>query len=126
MTVSYGPVVPTAQALSALRPLPADAVRLDHAGLLGSWQDRNATATLPHCVAQLDAYGNLGNLRRVTGDFDGDFAGMWFADSDVYKTLEASFWDLGRSGAVSSFPAEVAALLEKAQDPDGYLDSYYQ
>jgi DUF1680 family protein len=109
-----------------LRPLRADAVRLDPSGLLGAWQARNAAATLPHCIAQLDAYGNIGNLRRVTGAVDGDFAGMWFADSDVYKTLEASFWELGRSGGDGAFPAEVSALLEKAQDPDGYLDSYYQ
>ena len=34
MTASYGPVVPTAQAFSVLRPLPASAVRLYSAGLL--------------------------------------------------------------------------------------------
>ena len=82
-----GPAVPTPSALAALHPLPLDAVRLDPGGLLGGWQERNAEATLPHCVDQLTAYGNLDNLRRVTGDADAEFKGMWFADTDVYKTL---------------------------------------
>jgi DUF1680 family protein len=126
---SHGPVVPTPQARAALHPLPGDAVRLDPAGLLGGWQHRNTTATLPHCIANLDTSGNLANLRRVTGEADAGFAGMWFADSDVYKTLEAAAWELGRPGAsdaLRGFLADTAALLEKAQDPDGYLDSYYQ
>jgi DUF1680 family protein len=121
-----GPAAPTPSALAVLRPLPLDAVRLDPGGLLGGWQERNASATLPHCLDQLTAYGNLANLRRVTGDSDEKFAGMWFADTDVYKTLEAIAWEIGRSGGSSEFLADVAALLEKAQDADGYLNSYYQ
>jgi len=120
--VPHGPVVPTSDALGVLRPLPADAVRLAPDGLLGGWQERNATATLPHCVTQLGDHGNLDNLRRVTGDIDADFNGFWFADTDVHKTLEAAFW----SGTAPAFVADAAALLEKAQDADGYLDSYYQ
>ncbi|GAA3340696.1 glycoside hydrolase family 127 protein [Amorphoplanes nipponensis] len=125
-----GPVAPTARALAALRPLPADAVRLEPTGLLGGWQARNAAATLPHCVDRLDTAGNLANLRRLAGDAPGAFTGMWFADSDVHKTLEAAAWELGRAGTLSprlsGFLADTAALLEKVQDPDGYLDSYYQ
>jgi DUF1680 family protein len=124
MTDSYGPVVPTDHALSTLRPI--DSARLSSDGLLGTWQDRNAEATLPHAIAALGEHGNLANLRRVTGDFDGPFAGMWFADTDVHKTLEAAFWEHARSGDESAFATDTAALLERAQDPDGYLDSYYQ
>ncbi|WIM95164.1 glycoside hydrolase family 127 protein [Actinoplanes oblitus] len=114
--------MPTSRAVSALRPLPREAVTLRPESLFGGWQARNAAVTLPHCVAQLDAYGNLANLRRVTGDAAGEFRGFWFADSDVYKTLEAAFW----GGDESGFVADAASLLEKAQDADGYLDSYYQ
>jgi len=120
--VSHGPVVPTSDAAGVLRPLPADAVRLAPDGLLGGWQARNAEATLPHCVTRLSTEGNLDNLRRVTGDADTEFRGFWFADTDVYKTLEAAFW----SGTARDFAADTAALLEKTQDPDGYLNSYYQ
>ncbi|MER7283468.1 beta-L-arabinofuranosidase domain-containing protein [Dactylosporangium sp. NPDC000244] len=119
---SLGPAVPTDRAISALRPLPADAVRFDRGGLLGGWQERNRAATLPHCVEQLHAHGNLDNLRRVTGDFDGPHRGYWFADTDVHKTLEAALWD----GGFAAFVAETAQLLAKVQDPDGYLVSYFQ
>jgi DUF1680 family protein len=125
-SASYGPTLPTSQAISALRPLPAHAVRLSADGLLGGWQDRNAAATLPHCIGQLHVRGNLDNFRRVTGDFDGGFAGYWFADTDVYKTLEAALWELARSGGSSAFVTDTAQLLEKAQDSDGYLNSYFQ
>jgi len=131
MTNTSGPVAPTPGPLSALQPLPAGAARLGAGGLLGGWQERNATATLPHCIDNLDSSGNLANLHRVIGEHDGEFTGFWFADSDVYKTLEAAAWELGRGAgptaeALRDFLAETAALLEKAQDPDGYLDSYYQ
>jgi len=121
-----GPAAPTPSALAALRPLPLTAVRLDPVGLLGGWQERNASATLPHCIEQLTAYGNLANLRRVTGDSDEKFAGMWFADTDVYKTLEAIAWETGRTRGTSEFFLDTAALIEKAQDADGYVNSYYQ
>jgi DUF1680 family protein len=49
-------------------------------------------------------------------------------DSDIYKVLEAIGWELGRSPdeGLSSFLGETTALLEKAQQPDGYLNSYIQ
>jgi DUF1680 family protein len=122
-----GPVAPTpSAALSAVEPLPLDAVRLEPDGLLGGWQDRNAAATLPHCVKQLDEAGNLANLRNA-GEGKGEFAGMWFADSDVYKTLEAAAWEVARSGEPQSrdFLDATTALLERAQHDDGYLNSYF-
>jgi DUF1680 family protein len=123
MTSPYpGPVAPTGQAIAALHPLPLSAVRLDPDGLAGGWQTRNAEATLPHCIDQLGTHGNLDNVRRVTGDAATPYAGMWFADTDVHKTLEALAWQ----GGSSTFFADTVALLEKAQDPDGYLDSYHQ
>ena len=150
-----GPVDPTPDALAALTPLGLRDVRLDPAGLLGSWQVRNAAATLPHCVERLDSSGALENLRRAgdrgpeqpwagdpaaqasgPGNDDGapgrGFTGMWFADSDVHKTLEAAAWELGRapddqerSLELGEFIARTTRLLALAQDPDGYLNSYF-
>jgi DUF1680 family protein len=123
-----GPVHPTATAAVALRPLPLHAVAFAPDGLLGAWQRRNATRTLPHCVDQLDAAGAIDNLRRVTGEVDGDYRNMWFADSDVHKTLEAAAWQLGRTpedAGLRAFLDTTAALLAKAQGEDGYLNSYF-
>src|SRR5262245_39185611 len=121
-----GPVDPTSSAISALRPLPLSGVTFT-TGFLADWQRRNATASLPYCVGQLDAAGALVNLRRVTGEADGEFQNMWFADSDVYKTLEAAAWQLGRTpddAELRTFVDTTGALLAKAQTEDGYLNSY--
>ena len=55
---------------------------------------------------------------------------MWFADSDLYKTVEAAAWEAASRGAapppLREFRDGLAALLVKAQDEDGYLNSYFQ
>ena len=126
-TIPAGPVAPSPQARQVLRPLHHDAVTLDRSGLLGWWQQRNTEATLPHCVAQLEAGGALGNLRRVAGD-GRPHAGMWFSDSDVYKTLEAIAWQLPQSPQDDELWVleSVTDVLEAAQEEDGYLNSYFQ
>jgi uncharacterized protein len=122
-----GPVWPTSAAVAALRPLPLPDVTFAPDGFLGGWQRRNATRSLPHCIGQLETAGNLANLRRVTGEADGDYQNMWFADSDVYKTLEAAAWQLGRTpdaAQLRAFLDTTSALLAKAQGEDGYLNSH--
>ncbi|GIH02753.1 hypothetical protein Rhe02_08200 [Rhizocola hellebori] len=124
-----GPASPTGGAVAALRPVGLDAVRLDPQGLLGHWQERNATATLPHCVRQLDESGAIDNVRRALGEVSGPHVGMWFSDSDIYKTLEAAAWQLGRDPAnvaLRAFIDTTSALLARAQEADGYLNSYVQ
>lgn len=123
-----GPVAPRATARLAQRPLPATSVRLDPAGHLGRWQSLNADATLPHSIRMLEESGALPNLRRVTGEHDGPFVGYQFADSDVYKVLEAIGWEIGRTGtdAFDDFLDRTLDLLERAQDADGYLNSFVQ
>jgi DUF1680 family protein len=123
-----GPAHPTSAATSALRPLFLGAVTFAPDSLLGGWQERNATRTLPHCVEQLDVAGALDNLRRVTGEVEAARRNMWFADSDVYKTLEAAAWQLGRTpddAELRAFLDTTAALVAKAQGEDGYLNSYF-
>ncbi|GIH66802.1 glycoside hydrolase family 127 protein [Microbispora siamensis] len=123
-----GPVVPTPAALSALRPLGLGQARLRAEGLLGRWRRRNAEDTLPHCVDNLHTAGNIGNLRAAAGESEDEFVGMWFADSDVHKTLEAAAWQLATSpedDGLRSFVDDTTALLARAQREDGYLNSYF-
>ena len=49
-------------------------------------------------------------------------------DSDLYKTLEAISWELGRAAnpELAAFAAEATSLLETAQQADGYVNSYVQ
>ncbi|MFC6080147.1 glycoside hydrolase family 127 protein [Sphaerisporangium aureirubrum] len=123
-----GPVVPGPGAVAALRPLGLDQALLHPDGLLGRWRRRNTEETLPHCVDNLYSKGNIGNLQAAAGEGDQPFTGMWFADSDVHKTLEAALWELGTSPGdtrLKEFVDTTAALLARAQQPDGYLNSYF-
>ncbi|HEY0717864.1 MAG TPA: beta-L-arabinofuranosidase domain-containing protein, partial [Streptosporangiaceae bacterium] len=61
------------------------------------------------------------------------YRGPVFMDSDIYKTLEAIGWELARTadGAedndeLTGFTDQTVSLLEQAQEPDGYLDSWIQ
>jgi DUF1680 family protein len=136
-----GPACPTASADVVHRPLTESGTRLVD-GLLHDWQRRNSEVSLPLAVTQMEAAGNLGNLRLAASGGDAGYRGPAFMDSDVYKTLEAVAWELARiAGAGSGDPAgpgdvadaglaafavETTALLEKAQQPDGYLNSHVQ
>ncbi|MFD6177579.1 MULTISPECIES: glycoside hydrolase family 127 protein [unclassified Isoptericola] len=113
------------------RPLPADAVRLAPTGHLGAWQERNAAATVPHCLDALETSGALDNLRRLLDPadperHDGPYRGFAFADSDVHKTLEAVAWESARAGEPrhEDVVRRVVDLLRRAQAPSGYLDSH--
>jgi len=149
-----GPAVPAADAVSAQRPLIPAGLRLT-GGLLHDWQRRNASASMPLALHQLVAAGNLDNIRlaisaaqepgepaepaidgakrpRGLGPVDPvpglGYQGPVFMDSDIYKTLEAIGWELanGPRPDLSDFAAGTIALLARAQQPDGYLNSYVQ
>jgi len=122
-----GPVRPTEAAAVVHRPVAGQAVALNR-GLLHDWQHRNRTASLPLALRQLEAAGNLDNLRLAASGVGEGYRGPVFMDSDVYKTLEAISWELGREAdpGLADFAAETTALLAKAQQPDGYLNSYVQ
>jgi DUF1680 family protein len=144
---SGGPVAPTASALGAQRP----AITQLTSGLLHDWQQRNVSASLPLALRQLEAAGNLDNLRlAIHAGIDGDaraehrgrpwqlgpveplpetgYHGPVFMDSDIYKTLEAIGWELahGARPSLQDFAAAAIELLAQAQQPDGYLNSYVQ
>jgi uncharacterized protein len=118
---------PTPRAAVTHRPLRGPGTRLVD-GLLREWQVRNRDASLPLALRQLKAMGNVDNLRLAIAGAGGEYRGPEFMDSDLYKTLEAIGWEkaVTGDGASKEFCDEVISLLEKAQLPDGYLNSYTQ
>nr|WP_314844780.1 beta-L-arabinofuranosidase domain-containing protein [uncultured Microbacterium sp.] len=106
---------------------PLSATPTIESGILDEWHERNRRTTLPHGIAMLEEYGTLDNLRRLTGESSAAFRGMLFADSDIYKTVEAAAWELGREedAELRAFFHRTVDLIERAQQPDGYLDSAY-
>lgn len=67
------------------------------------------------------------NLRIAAGESEGEFYGMVFQDSDVAKWLEAVAYCLESepNAELEKMADEVIELLEKAQQPDGYLNTFY-
>jgi uncharacterized protein len=121
------PVVDTSRSGHArLRPVAVGAVRLSD----DFWAPRrrvNHEVTLPFQYQQLEASGVLDNFRRVTGKVDVPFRGRWFADSDLYKWLEAAAWILAASRDPELEQRVDTAIteIEDTQEPDGYLATYY-
>ena len=97
----------------------------------GFWAGRqqlNREVSLRHGFHMLEQAGNLNNLRLAAGDGGGDYQGPVFQDSDVYKWLEAVAYaaPAGLAPDLQAQAETAIALVQAAQAPDGYLDSYYQ
>lgn len=98
----------------------------------GFWHERrriNAAVSIPTGFERLEEAGNLHNLRLAAGRASGTYGGdLPFLDSDVYKWLEAAGWQLGDGDwpALAERVDQIVALLDAAQQADGYLQSYFQ
>jgi uncharacterized protein len=120
-----GPVRLGSAARAALWPAQA---RIE-GGLWARRQRVNREVSIPDGAEQLVRAGNLDNFRLAAGTGSGEFRGKYpFQDSDVYKWLEAAGWELGREpdGALAARVREIVGLLAAAQQPDGYLNTYFQ
>jgi hypothetical protein len=67
------------------------------------------------------------NFRIAAKREEGKFQGMVFQDSDVYKWLEAVAYSLmwHPDAELERTADETIELIAAAQQPDGYLDTYY-
>jgi len=80
--------------------------------------DRIPDAEKSHAIA---------NFRIAAGEEQGEFHGMVFQDSDVAKWLEAVAYSLEThpDPKLEALADETIDLIEKAQQPDGYLNTYF-
>ncbi|MFB6296331.1 MAG: glycoside hydrolase family 127 protein [Halobacteriales archaeon] len=97
-------------------------------GFWSPWIARNREVTLEHQYEQLETSGTLENFRRAADGADGGFSGMWFQDSDAYKWLEAASYELQKDDDpdLRERVEEVIDLVADAQEPNGYLNTYFQ
>lgn len=80
--------------------------------------DRVEGAVPSHCVH---------NFKLAAGEATGEFGGFVFQDSDMAKWLEAAAYSLMLSpnAELERTCDELIALIGRAQQPDGYLNTYY-
>ncbi len=117
------PPPPDHRALSAV---PFTEVKLNDA----FWAPRirtNREKSLPHNFKWCEETGRISNFAKAAGLIPGKFEGIYFNDSDVYKVLEGASYALAdqRDPALEAKVDEVIAKIAAAQQPDGYLNTYF-
>lgn len=72
--------------------------------------------------------GVIMNFKIAAGEAEGEFHGMVFQDSDLYKWLEAVAYslELKPDSQLEQWAEEAIRLIAKAQLEDGYVDTYFQ
>jgi DUF1680 family protein len=101
------------------------------------WSSRQRNVTETVVPYQWDALNDaipgaepshtIENFRIAAGDSQGDYYGMVFQDSDLGKWLETVGFVLSnkRDPQLEQIADDVIDLLGRAQQPDGYLNTYY-
>jgi DUF1680 family protein len=90
--------------------------------------DKIATATLPACIYQTEvATPRIQNFINAAKKNTGSFKGIYYDDSDVFKALEAISYSLkdNPDPALEKKADEWIDIIAAAQQPDGYLNTYY-
>jgi len=109
-----------------LRCVPVHAVTIE----TGFWSPRRATnvdSSIPSMEKLLEVNGRMDNFRRLTGKSTAAQRGPVYSDSDIYKWIEAAGFAL-QSGERPELRAAVDKDIRDvvaAQQPDGYLNTYY-
>jgi hypothetical protein len=96
----------------------------------GFWRQRLESVqsvTLPACLEQCETTGRVANFEKAGGRKEGEFEGIYFNDSDVYKVLEGAAYSLmlKRDPALEAEIDRIVDAIASAQEPDGYLCTYF-
>ena len=112
-----------------LHSKPIASAKLDHEVMtfMNYWQKMNSAVTVPHIFGKLDELSYISNLAAVV-DPSLKRKGMWFSDSDVFKSLEAAIWASQHDSSLLQKIKydEVIEIIARAQDADGYINSWFQ
>ncbi len=123
----HNPVIDLAHSPHAiLKPIPISSVKLTDS-FLQPRREINRTVTLIAQLNQCEITGRIDNFRVASGRKQGEFQGIFFNDSDIYKWLEAAAFSLGVDPD-PELDAKVDAVIDDiaaAQQPNGYLNTYY-
>jgi len=109
-----------------LRNVPVHAVTIE-SGFWAQRRDVNVNKSIPSMEKLLEANGRMDNFRRLIDKSAAAQRGPVYSDSDVYKWTEAAGFAL-QSGDRPELRADVERIAKDviaAQQPDGYLNTYY-
>lgn len=109
-----------------LKTVPVSAVTIRD----GFWQKRRTTnveSSIPSMHDELIEHGRMDNFLRLEGKSDAPQRGPVYSDSDIYKWLESVGFAL-QSGDRPQLHSTAEAMIRNvvaAQEPSGYLNTYY-
>ncbi len=89
---------------------------------------RHAEVTIPFCLDQCMTQTNrVNNFAIAAGLKKGIFKGVFFDDSDLYKVLAGVSYSLRHfhNPEVEHVADSILTLIAAAQQPDGYINTYY-
>jgi uncharacterized protein len=110
-----------------LRDIPVHAVTIT-GNFWAKRREINVTRSIPTMHDLLESNGRMNNFRRLVGKSIAPQIGPVFADSDIYKWTEAVGFVL-QSGDIPELRATASKMIDEVlavQEPNGYLNTYYQ
>ncbi len=90
-------------------------------------QKINKDVTLNFCLEKCETTGRITNFEKAAGFIEGDYIGIFYNDSDVYKVIEGIAYSL-MNHPDPELEKKADIIIEKiaaAQQDDGYLSSYF-
>ncbi|MDZ7334810.1 MAG: glycoside hydrolase family 127 protein [candidate division KSB1 bacterium] len=90
------------------------------------WQPRmetNRTVTIPYDFKKCEETGRIDNFAKAGGLMEGEFVGIRYNDSDVYKVIEGAAYSLRLypDPQLEQYLDDLIAKIAAAQEDDGYL-----
>lgn len=84
--------------------------------------------TMRQQFEMLEQHHYLANFERAAARESGGYKGLLFNDSDIYKVLEAASFVLAKhpDAWLDKKVDEWIEVIGRAQEPDGYLNTYFQ
>jgi hypothetical protein len=113
--------------LLKLRAVPFTDVRIADS-FWAPRRETNRIASIPVSLNQIFKTGTVRNFELAAQGVTNGFSGRYpFVDSDVFKVLEAASYSLATDPdpALGKKLDEVIATVAAAQQPDGYLNTFY-
>ena len=88
---------------------------------------KHQETTIKSCIKQCENTGRISNFAKAAGLEEGEFEGILFNDSDVYKVIEGIAYSLinNPNAHFEKITDQIIDKISAAQEIDGYLDTYF-
>jgi hypothetical protein len=111
---------------SGMKAVPFTQVKIDDE----FWSPRLKThkeITLAACLEQCEKTGRLTNFAKAGGLMEGEFEGIFYNDSDVYKLIEGIAYSLMNhpDPELERRTDQIIDWIAAAQQEDGYVQTYF-